>query len=334
MSSNIYALLIGCNYTGTQNELYGCQNDVIKYLPILTDAFGYKPENIITLMDKAGYEYPTFANITKYMNWLIQKSQGADELTFYYSGHGSNIRDKSADEPDRMDECIVPLDFNQNGFILDDYIYLNFLSKLKPVGRFVMVFDSCNSASCTDLPYSFTIVNNKIVKQSLSKRNPIPSNPNIFVLSGCWDPKYSMDTTEPNGDPCGLLSYSLRQSLVSSNYNMTIGETLVKIKNNIGNIDQTPVVSVNSGNFTQSTPMFVKYVQPNSKPNTKPNTKSKDLFRRRDEGITMSQIIKLGLKAKYHHGHHHKHHKLNKLADKLADKLEDTFEDIFEKIIL
>ena len=61
------AVLIGNNYIGTQYRLYGCQNDVIKYRELLINNFGYKNEDIKMLLDLNGYEYPTKANIIKYM---------------------------------------------------------------------------------------------------------------------------------------------------------------------------------------------------------------------------------------------------------------------------
>jgi hypothetical protein len=155
-----------------------------------------------------------------------------------------------------MDECIVPLDFNKFGLILDDYIYLNFLSKLKPVKKIIMVIDSCNSASCTDLPFSFTLNNNKIIKQFYSKRLPIKNNPNIFVLSGCLDCKCSFETREPDGTPCGLLSYWLRKTLEKYNYNCTIENLLISIKNGFGMNNQMPVLSVNSNNYVPSSIIF------------------------------------------------------------------------------
>lgn len=312
MSSNRYAVLIGCNYNGTSNQLYGCQNDVIKYKPILINNYGYKSENIIMLMDTDGYEFPTLDNIVKYMNWLIQKSNEADELTFYYSGHGSNLRDVSKDEPDKMDECIVPLDFEKKGFITDDYIYLNFLSKLKPVKKIICVFDSCNSASCTDLPYSFTWANRRVTKLSYSKRNPISNNPNIFVLSGCLDPKYSLDTSEPDKTPCGLLSYWLRQTLISCNYNANVGDLVCRIKAGFGLNDQTPVVSVNSNKYTPTTIVFTPWVQPvQQPPNNKPtNNKPTN---NRQQHRTPTQLTNYDL-------FNNKENKLNKLKKNKSKK--------------
>jgi hypothetical protein len=253
------ALLIGINYVGTPYNLSGCHNDVLKYKSILINNFGYKNEDIKMLLDLKDYEYPTKENIIKYMNWIYEQTailNLIDEITLYYSGHGTNIRDTNGDEPDKMDECIVPLDFNKSGFVVDDYIYLNFLSKLKTVKKIIMIMDSCNSASCTDLPFSFTLNNNKIIKQFYSKRSMIKNNPNIFVLSGCLDPKYSFEAKEPDGTPCGLLSYWLRKTLEKYNYTCTIENLLISIKNGFGMNDQMPVLSVNSNNHVPSSIIF------------------------------------------------------------------------------
>jgi hypothetical protein len=304
------AVLIGNNYIGTQYRLYGCQNDVIKYRKILINNFEYKNEDIKMLLDLNGYEYPTKTNIIKYMDWIYQQTclpNQIDEITFYYSGHGTNIKDINLDESDRMDECIVPLDFNISGLITDDYIYENFLSKLKSVKKIIMIFDSCNSASCTDLPYSFTVNNNKLVKQSYSKRPPIISNPNIFILSGCLDPKTSLDSREKDGTPCGLLSYWLRLTLVKYNYKCTIENIITDIKKGFGKNDQTPVLSVNSNNCVLSTVVFdinknnitQNIIQPNtlkpiipSKPTilTKPTKNNKKNKKNRKDIVTTNKL--------------------------------------------
>lgn len=251
------ALLIGINYTGTSNQLKGCQNDIIKIKPILIDHYGYKTENIVILMDKTNYISPTLLNIKNELIKIYTQTTKniVDEICIYYSGHGTNITDRDKDEPDKKDECIVPLDYKNNGLITDDYIY-SFLSKLKPVKKILMIFDSCNSASCSDLPYSFTIMRNKIIKQNLSKKKPIVNNQNIFVLSGCFDNKYSYDVTELDGTPCGLLSYNLRKTLDKYNYSCTIEQLLLNIKSGFGSNDQTPVLSVNSNKNILSTLMF------------------------------------------------------------------------------
>ncbi len=272
------ALLIGINYVGTPYNLFGCHNDVLKYRTILINNFGYQNEDIKMLLDLKDYEFPTNQNIIKYMEWIYNQTTNlnlVDEITIYYSGHGTNIRDMNRDEPDNMDECIVPLDFDKFGFIVDDYIYVNFLSKLKPVKKIIMVFDSCNSATCSDLPFSFTLNNkNKIIKQFLSKRSSIKNNPNIFVLSGCLDSKVSFEAKEPDGTPGGLLSYWLRNTLEKYNYNCTIENLLINIKSGFGNNDQMPVLSVNSNKHLPTSIVFNNSLSDLKKNNNKNNNKN------------------------------------------------------------
>lgn len=253
------ALLIGINYMGSPDQLMGCQNDVIKMKDVLMNIYKYKNENIIMLVDKDGYIPPTKSNIISQLNrlFILSSREQLDEIFFHYSGHGTNIVDRDKDETDGKDECIVPVDYIKSGIISDDIIY-SFLSKIKRVKKkIICVFDSCNSASCTDLPYSFVIDNkNKILKQIFSKRKPINNNNNIFVISGCLDDKLSWDVSEPDGTPCGLLSYNLRKTLEQFNYTCTIEQLLINIKKGFEKIDQSPVLSVNSINCNINTIVF------------------------------------------------------------------------------
>ncbi len=312
MSKKI-AVLIGNNYTQTDFKLFGCQNDVIKYRDILIKKFNYKPENIVMLMDKAGYEYPTYSNIIKYMNWISKETSipnNINEITFYYSGHGTNIRDQNGDELDGKDECIVPYDFMKSGLITDDYIYLNFLSKLKKFNKIICIFDSCNSASCTDLPYSFTWINNSIVKQFYSKRPALLNNPNIFVLSGCLDSKTSLDSKEPDGTPCGLLSYWLRMTLQKYNYVCTIDNLITNIKKGFGTNDQTPVLSVNSNNFVPNNIVF-------SNTQTQPKVTKKQLLKDENDNQNNKELFKDNKKKKNNKKNKNKSDSIFKIIKKI-----------------
>ena len=56
-----------------------------------------------------------------------------DSLFFHYSGHGSQVKDKSGDEDDNQDEVIIPLDFESAGVISDDVLKA-LISKKLPEG--------------------------------------------------------------------------------------------------------------------------------------------------------------------------------------------------------
>ena len=88
------ALLVGINYIGTSNELYGCINDVNSIKERITTK-GFT--NINTLTDLT-IQKPTKENILLEFKNLLINSQAGDLLLFLYSGHGSYTLDKNNDE--------------------------------------------------------------------------------------------------------------------------------------------------------------------------------------------------------------------------------------------
>ena len=253
------ALLIGILYKNTENELYGCQNDVLKFRDILINNYGYKSDKITMLIEKDGFELPTAGNIIKHLNTIVSLSNQnlTKDIVLYYSGHGTRIVDRSGDEPDRYDECIVPIDFATSGIITDDTIY-TYLSNIKinTGNKMICVFDSCNSASCSDLPLSYNCVGNRIVKSIQSRRPNL--NKQIYFISGCADNNYSYDVAEPDGTPCGLLSYSLRKSLEQNKYNCSIQTLLLSMTRVIktAKLHQVPVISCGLNNSVPNTNVF------------------------------------------------------------------------------
>ncbi len=245
--SKKYAVLIGCNYSGTVNSLNGCQNDVLLFKDILISKYGYLESNILLLIDKPGYTYPTKKNIIDQITRLVTDSivNKSAEFIFYYSGHGSSVTDTSGDEPDRRDEVIIPLDYQTQGIISDDYIYDNFVTKIYKFTNLYMVFDSCNSASCTDLPLSYESNGNIILKTVLSRRK-LP-NQRVYSISGCYDNNFSYEYFDPELKiAVGALSYFIRSVLKSNNYNCNLEKFLIDLTSSFrkSRLNQKPVLSV------------------------------------------------------------------------------------------
>lgn len=187
------ALCVGINYYNTpSNKLNGCIDDVINIKNVLIDAYGYSTQNITVLRDDIVNNptyLPTRANILSNLKSLVDSSAGCDEIWFHYSGHGSQIADKNGDEVSKLDQVIVPMDFPSFGFITDDELY-NIIINAKC--KFILLFDSCNSGTVCDLPYTFEYKNyNSYVSHSIS--NIQIQNQNIFMISGCKDNQTSAD---------------------------------------------------------------------------------------------------------------------------------------------
>ncbi|KAL2631795.1 hypothetical protein R1flu_016481 [Riccia fluitans] len=108
------ALLIGCNYPGTNAELNGCVNDVRRMYKCLTEQFKFVDKDITIMVDTdKRYIQPTGVNIKKVLARLIEEVQPGDVLFLHYSGHGTQVPcERTDEEDDDFDEAIVPCDLN------------------------------------------------------------------------------------------------------------------------------------------------------------------------------------------------------------------------------
>ena len=205
------ALLIGINYTGTSDELKGCINDINNINNVLTKNCDYKSENIKMLTDDPkNPNKPTKKNMEDNIRWLVNGCKAGDVLFFYYSGHGSQLRDRSGDEKiGGLDEVLVPLDYKQNSVIVDDWLYTNMVTCL-PEGVTLWAFtDCCHSGTMLDLNYNIQCnstytkgqVKNNLEYNTTEWTNQYgfyneltrESVANVYLFSGCLDPQTSAD---------------------------------------------------------------------------------------------------------------------------------------------
>lgn len=218
------ALLIGINYVGTQYELNGCINDVKNMKQFLIENCNFLESNIILLTDETMDNLPTKENIQNKIGWLVSNNINGDILVFHYSGHGSNIRDINNDETDKTDETIVPLDFDQ---IIDDWLFINMISKIRKNVNLYCFFDSCHSGTVIDLKYNYNSnCRPKVLKQNLNNSYDMTQWTdsyiysierskevigNIYMLSGCKDNETSADAIINNKNQ-GAFTFCLLQT--------------------------------------------------------------------------------------------------------------------------
>lgn len=184
------ALLIGINYLNTNISLNGCIDDIVNMNTVLKDVYHY--DQVTMLRDDIAnpQTLPTRNNILTSLAQLIVDSVNCSEIWIHYSGHGSKVRDRNRDEVSGYDSILVPIDYLSTGFIVDDDIYTIIQhSKCKTI----LLFDSCNSGTVVDLPWSYTIVTPNTYMRSLNNRNSL-SNQQIYMFSGCKDNQTSADT--------------------------------------------------------------------------------------------------------------------------------------------
>ena len=121
--------------------------DIANATKILDTLWKFKADEISILRD----DKATKRNILRtFRSWLIESTEPGDRVIFYYSGHGSQVRDRDGDEKDGFDETLSVYDTYADGQastgqITDDEIR-KLIDQLK--GRDVtLIFDSCHSGT-------------------------------------------------------------------------------------------------------------------------------------------------------------------------------------------
>ncbi|KAF7819196.1 metacaspase-9 [Senna tora] len=147
------AVLVGCNYPNTPNELHGCINDVLEMRDMLVKRFGFEPTNIEVLTDdevggsgSGSRGLPTGANIKKALGDMVDKAEEGDVLYFHYSGHGTRIPSMKPGHPFRQEEAIVPCDFN----LITDLDFRQLVNRVPNGASLTILSDSCHSGGLID----------------------------------------------------------------------------------------------------------------------------------------------------------------------------------------
>jgi len=236
--NNKKALVIGNNYTGTSNELYGCIGDAQNISNLLIKN-GF---NDICFMTDLTDQKSTRANIIIEFTKLLSTSSSGDLLFFFYSGHGTYVRDRNGDEFTGKDQGIISCDSN---IILDDELKEIIQTNLKSGVTLISFFDACYSGSVLDLKYQYldslhsdnTFINDK----------ELETPGHVIMISGCTDFQTSSDTIV-NDTPCGAMSWSFLESLKQKS-NCSWSELITNMRKFLkeNGYDQIPQLS--SGRF-------------------------------------------------------------------------------------
>jgi hypothetical protein len=221
--SNKKACLIGLNYIGTMNELFGCINDV-NSIKERIEKNGFNNIKVLTDLTDIKPIYNTI--LEEFTNLLVNSKEG-DLLLFFYSGHGSSILDKNNDETDGKDEMIIPCDFKP---ILDDELKQIIQTNLKANVTLLAMFDSCFSGTVLDLKYQYldSLNYDNYTEHSTS----LETEGNVIMISGCSDIQTSVDS-KFNGISNGAMTWAILD-ILNNNTNGTISwRELIKAMRNL-----------------------------------------------------------------------------------------------------
>ncbi|MCU1266177.1 MAG: putative Peptidase caspase catalytic subunit p20 [Acidobacteria bacterium] len=129
-------------------SLFGTMNDVCAIRELLIGRFNFEAANVHVLADK---DATHDGILTAFKRYIIDEAQPGDICLFFYSGHGSQIRNTRGGEADQLDETLVPIDWKRPiakredvKEIRDKEIFKLFREASKKV-TLTALFDSCHS---------------------------------------------------------------------------------------------------------------------------------------------------------------------------------------------
>ena len=149
------ALLVGINrYANPDFDLHGAVRDAHNMHELLTGHLGFDADQIRLLTDEQATRGAILAGMR---DWLVAGTVPDSRALFYFAGHGFYREDEDGDEPDGVDEALVPHDARlvsdgsgpawMENLIIDDEIGSLF-AELHDRHAY-LIADSCHSGTIT-----------------------------------------------------------------------------------------------------------------------------------------------------------------------------------------
>lgn len=196
-------------------NLRGAAGDAQALAEVLIARFGFSRDDVVVLTDRAAGRA---AILGEFERRLIAESRPGDIVLFYFGGHGSLVPNPASDEPDHLDESLVPADAGQGAADIRDKELRRLLNRVLDRGALpTVILDSCHSGSAArGLP---TGREPRALSPALQAvRDPGPYGPSpeergALVWSATQNDGLAWETDDPDGTAHGAFSWALLQSL-------------------------------------------------------------------------------------------------------------------------
>jgi len=205
------ALLISINdYTASQlpvigtpapdrdwPNLAGAVNDATAMRELLLLLHGFDARNIVTLNDQSATRNAIMAAANR-----LAATASKDEVVFvYFAGHGSQVKNSRSDEPDKLDESIIPADSRRGApDIRDKELRRIFNTILDRGARLTVMIDACHSGS--GARGLLTLARRRGIRPDLRDvadgrdYGPRPENRGALVISAAHDDEEARETRD------------------------------------------------------------------------------------------------------------------------------------------
>lgn len=228
-----HALIIGINqYRPDDKEaaarargfgnLDGAVNDALAFKMLLTARLGFRSADVQLITDQEA----TAERIRKEFRAILQKAKPGEQVLIYYAGHGSQVRNPLSQEPDKLDETIVPADAWRGSIegklydIRDKEIARMVYPYAKAGVLITLIFDSCHSGSATRAASGRLGKVRKVEPSAVvledSTDVPALEEAGVLILTAAQDFQAAQEYYDTKGNPHGAFTYALMQAIRQS----------------------------------------------------------------------------------------------------------------------
>jgi len=124
-------------------DLQGAANDVRILGELLVLRYGFERKDIVTLTNQQATREAILRSIEQH---LVRPARKGDVVFYYFAGHGSQVPNAASDEPDRLDESIVPADSRRGAADIRDKELRPFFNRILDRGAYLtLLLDHCHS---------------------------------------------------------------------------------------------------------------------------------------------------------------------------------------------
>lgn len=196
-------------------SLEGATNDVAVMRELLILLYGFAPSDILTLTDQQATRQSILDTLEQK---LVKPAAPGEVVLVYFGGHGSQRRNSKSDEPDGMDETLVPADSRLGAAdITDKELRRRFNAILDKGARLTVLLDSCHSGSgARGLDSGAKPRGIKPDLRDLadgSEAGPRPEARGALVLSAAQDFDLAYETRGEDGQRHGAFSWALARAM-------------------------------------------------------------------------------------------------------------------------
>jgi hypothetical protein len=232
----------------TWPNLEGTLNDVKLMRGLLEATYVFKHNDIVALTDQQA----TRSAILRELERLEKSARKDDVVLFYYSGHGSQVRNSCSAERDKLDESIVPADSRLGADDIRDKELRALFNKILGRGaKLTIVLDTCHSGSGVrglDAGRHARVVSKDPRDVADPSTGPRPEDRGALVLSATQDFDRAYEIFASDRVMHGAFTWALACALKDAPRGEPMSDTFLRIQARLS-VDQpgqVPVLAANS----------------------------------------------------------------------------------------